>query len=603
MTYKISFHGGPAGNHTHLGDYYRQLNEAGLPAFVKSVDHYGHCHELLELTKNTGKANIAVFRLSTRGQNDGFDYDVPMYHLAPKTAAGIHWQATVAKLPPEFSKECWIEPINEVDKNQADWLGHFAYEIGLLALGTGHKVALFGWSGGEPEYDHWKTAGMRKYFDLCAQHPDQLAVSLHEYSFTIEKLMDPEAYYLVGRFRQLIDACADMGVRCPKILITEFGWEYRNVPSPDVAMPQLLEAAKLYAAYPEVLLAAIWYLGGYFGDIHNQTQRLILPVIGQAKAFPTDPVPPPTPEPPPPDPDVPFRDRLWKMSVDRQVNHGIQLAPTAIQNRIRADGYHPVTDEVYFQGDPPWMAAEDWETRTKPRRVYWWEGGQVHFIEANQPAPPPAPKPEPPPPTGQVDLLPYFTPVTDGYGPLYEVRDPDGAQRRCQVQADAATQKFYLTKGSAGVGGRSEFEELAWDALWIWRGVDTSPGHGRFYVQYEIGKKMARWCPRFMSIGQEWSGGHYVQFFHKSDCSKSSQNSGPAMNHTKFFDRNPVTVNGLHFPDVVHIGRPGGEEFWFARGVGMIGWKSSWNQSWISELHAPGQRPDNIKESVCPFSL
>lgn len=603
MTYKICFHGGPAGNHRNIGTYYRDLDAAGIPAFIKSVDHYGHCHELLEIAKGSTVPHQAVFRLSTRGQDDGFDYDVPQYGTTPKNAAHIHWQATIAKLPPEFNKDCWIEPINEVDKNRADWLGQFAYEIGLLAIDQGYKVALFGWSGGEPEYDHWKTAGMRKYFDLCAQHPDQLAVSLHEYSFTVDKLMDSEPYYLVGRFRQLIDACAEMGVRCPKIFITEFGWEYRNVPAPSKAMPQLLKAANLYAAYDEVELAAIWYLGGYFGDIHNQTQKLILPVRDQALAFPKDKPEPPE-EPPPPDPDTPFLDRLWEMSIDRQLSHGIQLAPTAIQKAIRADGFHPVTDEVYFKDDPPWMAAEDWENRTRPRRVYWWQDGKVMYIEAGSPPPDPGPDPPPPPPSGQVDLLPYFIPVSDGYGPLYEVKDPDGAQRRCQVQVEASTRKFWLTKGTAGLDGRSEFEELAWDKLWIWRGLDTSPGAGRFYVQFEYGGTMARWCPRFMSVGQVWTGaGHYVQFFMKGDCSKSSPNSGPATNQTKFFDRNPVNVNGLNFNDVIHIGRPGGEEFWFARGIGMIGWKSGWNQSWISELHAPGQRPNNIKETVCPYSL
>ncbi|MCA9980752.1 MAG: hypothetical protein KDD89_07965, partial [Anaerolineales bacterium] len=33
-----------------------------------------------------------------------------------------------------------------------------------------------------------------------------------------------------------------------------------------------------YAAYPEVKGAAIWYLGGWFGEIHNQAQKLIAPV-------------------------------------------------------------------------------------------------------------------------------------------------------------------------------------------------------------------------------------------------------------------------------------------------------------------------------------
>ena len=43
-------------------------------------------------------------------------------------------------------------------------------------------------------------------------------------------------------------------------------------------MADIRWAAQLYAAYPEVKGAAVWYLGGYFGDVHNQTQRLIEPL-------------------------------------------------------------------------------------------------------------------------------------------------------------------------------------------------------------------------------------------------------------------------------------------------------------------------------------
>lgn len=600
MSYKIGFHTGPAGNPTGIGEHFRALIAANKRVGVKSVDHYGPCHELA----NLGGDSYIVFRLSTRGQNDGFDYDVPRYELTPKSAAELHWTQTLAKLPPEFNKDkVWLEVINEVDKNRADWLGYFAYEISKLALRDGYKVALFGWSGGEPEIEHWKVLGMRVFLEYAGRYPDNIAVSLHEYSFTVDRLIDDVPYYLVGRFQQLVDACEEMNIRVPKIFVTEFGWEYRNVPEPAQAMPELAKAADLYASQPAIQFAYIWYLGGYFGDIHNQTQKLIQPVTEQALNY-VNTAPPPV-EPPPIDPDIPFKDRLWKMSIDRQVSHGIQLAPTAIQERIRRDGYHPVTDEVYGGDDPPWMAAEDWATRTKPRRVYWWEGGQVHYIQdgsATQPPPEPTPPPVEPPPSGQIDLLPYFCKTGWTVGPTYELRSPAGWQQRCQVHVEG--NKFYLTKGTGGKDGKSEWEELAYDQLWIWRGVDTSPGNGRFYVQYEPGKQMARWCPRFMSVGQEWVGaGHQVQFFFKSGCGKSSPNSGPARNHIKLYSVGPADFNGLHFESVAHLGRPGGEEFWFAQGVGMIGWKSEWGESFISELHLPGARPNNQREEICKFTI
>ncbi len=54
---------------------------------------------------------------------------------------------------------------------------------------------------------------------------------------------------------------------------------------------------------------------------------------------------------------------------------------------------------------------------------------------------------------------------------------------------------------------------------------------------------------------------------------------------------------------MIELGRPGGERFWFARGLGMIGWQSGWNQSYISELHAPGARSNNEKDPICNFQL
>jgi hypothetical protein len=41
-------------------------------------------------------------------------------------------------------------------------------------------------------------------------------------------------------------------------------------------------AAELYAAHPEVLGAAIWYLGPGFGGIANQAQQLIAPLTEYA---------------------------------------------------------------------------------------------------------------------------------------------------------------------------------------------------------------------------------------------------------------------------------------------------------------------------------
>jgi hypothetical protein len=203
-------------------------------------------------------------------------------------------------------------------------------------------------------------------------------------------------------------------------------------------------------------------------------------------------------------------------------------------------------------------------------------------------------KPVTPAPTG-VDLLPYLR----GDGRMYEVRHPSGATETFQTQADDGI--FYQVKNS-------QWEEFRADGQWIMRGWDTSPGpapdyaerpgHLRAYHQYEPGADFARWCPRFMSVGQTWKGsGHLVQFYYKSDCAPSAANSGNASNHMTFFARHAAkTWNGITVQDVIEIGSTGGERFWYARSYGLVAWSSAWGESAICEIHAG--RPALVREAL-----
>ncbi len=264
---KIGFHIGPGGNRQGFGDYLAQLAAHGVPAVVKSADDYGGIVEAL----NYNPDNITIFRMT------GGALELPDYNLSPELAAEQHWDRILAALPPEFDARTWLEVMNEPDKARADWLGYFTYEIGLLALRDGYKLAAFGWSTGEPEPEHWEALGMLAYLQLAADHPDQLAVALHEYSLSTADIGNIYPY-LVGRFQILFQLCDQHGIPRPTVLITEWGWEAFSVPDVSTAMEDIAWAAWLYAAYPQVKGAAIWYLGGGYGEIANQAQLLIAPV-------------------------------------------------------------------------------------------------------------------------------------------------------------------------------------------------------------------------------------------------------------------------------------------------------------------------------------
>ena len=269
---KIGFHMGPAGNAQGLGNWMTSLDQAGIPFFLKSVDDAGVIYEAQELMKMSGVPHTLVYRKT------GLGYDLPDYSLPPEDAAIAHWDHHIAVFPPELDKSLvWLETVNEVDKNRSAWLGRFALKTAELAMRDGYKWAAFGWSSGEPEAAHWEGAEMLAFLRYAAARPERIAVALHEYSYTRDDI--GRWYpYLLGRFQQLYQICDSRGIERPTVLITEWGWEYQNIPDVDTALEDIKWAAKLYAAYPQVKGAAIWYLGGNFGDIHNQTQRLIEPM-------------------------------------------------------------------------------------------------------------------------------------------------------------------------------------------------------------------------------------------------------------------------------------------------------------------------------------
>jgi hypothetical protein len=124
---------------------------------------------------------------------------------------------------------------------------------------------------------------MQKYLELAGEHPDRVAVAIHEYSYVQENL-DRLYPNLVGRFQMLFDVCDASGIPRPTVLITEFGWVYNDIAD---SVQQAMEvdlpwAAELYAPYPEVKGAAIWYLGAGFGGIAGEAQKLIAPVTEYA---------------------------------------------------------------------------------------------------------------------------------------------------------------------------------------------------------------------------------------------------------------------------------------------------------------------------------
>jgi hypothetical protein len=289
---KIGFHVGLGGNAAGLEQWMRALDAAGIPFFLKSVDNAQPIFVAQEIMRQSGVPHVLVYRKSILGGSN-YDWNVPNYSLPPEQAAELHWQMHRDAFPPELDPSLvWLETINEVDKNQAEWLGQFALKTAELALNEGFRWAAFGWASGEPEPTDWQTPSMLAFLRLAGQNPDRLAIALHEYSYLLDDI-GHEYPYKVGRFQTLFQVADQYGIPRPTVLITEWGWTYEDVPPPDQALADIAWASELYAAYPQVKGAAIWFLGGGFGEIAQPAQRLIAPLTRYSlQNYFTAPLPP-----------------------------------------------------------------------------------------------------------------------------------------------------------------------------------------------------------------------------------------------------------------------------------------------------------------------
>lgn len=285
---KFGYHTGPGGNPTGLGDHLRTLDAAGIPVFVKAVDTTSGIDDALALPNPHGVSHTIVYR---RSNAPDYSYDTPDYLLEPSQAAAKHWAKHLAAFPQAVKDNrdrVWVEVMNEVRKQNspddkmynnmaaADWMGLFAVAISGLALAAGFKIALFGWSGGEPEYEHWLAPGMAQFLQIAAVNRSKIAVALHEYSFVESNILDGYPSK-IGRFGLLFNACKELGVGRPTVIITEWGWTHDSVPSPEKAIQDLDIVGEIYAQHSEILGAAIWYLGPGFQGIADKAQKLIAP--------------------------------------------------------------------------------------------------------------------------------------------------------------------------------------------------------------------------------------------------------------------------------------------------------------------------------------
>ncbi|MDJ0757152.1 MAG: hypothetical protein QNJ45_26705 [Ardenticatenaceae bacterium] len=198
---------------------------------------------------------------------------------------------------------------------------------------------------------------------------------------------------------------------------------------------------------------------------------------------------------------------------------------------------------------------------------------------------------------GTIDMVQFL----NGDPILYEVQHSSGSQARHQTQRQSNSTTFFHTKGE----NVAEWEELWYDESFIYRGTDTSPGNGQFYTLRDPGVYGSKWAPRYWEVGDIYERNPLVTFYRKSDCGKDLE--GTQLSYLKFdayYERYKFN-SGIELNDVIELSwrlTPDSdpiESYFYAAGYGLVGWGSNdRGLSYVSEIHSPGARPDNVRESI-----
>lgn len=209
-----------------------------------------------------------------------------------------------------------------------------------------------------------------------------------------------------------------------------------------------------------------------------------------------------------------------------------------------------------------------------------------------------------------VDVAEHMTGgLVDGEnGPLYELRtlfydqgtgsyDTPGPQQRHQTQARGGV--FYFTKDR-------DWEQF-WLAehqgeMWVWRGWDTSQSDTEMYAQRdpETGKVGAPWCPAKMTVNKYYRRSPLVTHHSKDNCAETSRGVVPSFIVCRGVVRisTPAgTVPAVELEWAFNEGGEALETYYFSKQPrirGLAGfWTPKTRMTEVSELHEPGQRPDN----------
>ena len=201
----------------------------------------------------------------------------------------------------------------------------------------------------------------------------------------------------------------------------------------------------------------------------------------------------------------------------------------------------------------------------------------------------------PPPEPNRIDILPYLLGENKFHAEL-QYTWGGGGTHPIQVQHDN-NKIWYYVKGHSG-----EYEMLYYDDNYIYRGIDTSEAPDKFYTQNTVVNAQivygAMWAQRRVAIGDVVAKTPWIEHYWQTSPPQL-RHSGQVSDTLTLKEIIPTKVfpSGLVVRDVIFMTwNSNVEGYYFAKGKGLVGFKFSGGESYISEIHT--NRPDLVRNVV-----
>lgn len=598
----FTMHLDPTSAPTGFGEAQRSIARNGIDLVAYAVDTYGPLYETLNIADQYNVGATVVWRPNGVGGQYGFNFDVPgeNYTLPVAEAAHRHYEMMNQVTPPEMdTTRAWRLYFNEPDKNQLPYIAKVSKLIAQRHIADGTRAVFWGINAGEPETNQWDDPDVIDFLRYVTQHPTQLAISLHEYSFSTN--IQQGYPWLVGRFQKLQDACVRNNIDWTRLttIVGEFGHGRDNGTFPGVtqSMNDIGWAAQLYGAHNNIRLVSFWLVSNNqsWGTLGQLTVPMI-PMIAEATVA-NKPYPPYNPgavEPPPIEPPadcVPRED--YRAVVDLVPQNTTrtemnEVVTTIMPTKGTITHSHNDARKVAKLGNDRSL-VRIWAANRQPYAVPAMEEWNVAYqlMEFGGSVPPPEP--------AKIDILPYLLGTDKFHAELQYTWNGGGTH---PIQTQFASEKvWYYVKGHSG-----EYEMLYYDNNYIYRGIDTSEAPDKFYTQNTIvsGNIIygAMWAKRKVGIGEVVAKTPWIEHYWQTSPPQL-RHSAQANDTLVLREIIPTKVypNGLILKDVIFMTWNGTTEgYYFARDKGLVGFKFNGGESYITQIHT--NRPDLVRNVV-----